>query len=53
MRFAVGQAFVVDGRQAVIAELRDDGRAGPSTTTNSNGLCARSFIIRSNGFRLA
>jgi len=30
MRFAVGQAFasVLDGRQAVIAEIRDDGRAG-------------------------
>jgi hypothetical protein len=30
MRFAVGQAFenVVDGRQAIIAEIRDDGRAG-------------------------
>ena len=30
MRFAVGHAFesVVDGRQAVIAEVRDEGRAG-------------------------
>ena len=30
MRFAVGQAFesITDGRQAVIAEIRDDGRAG-------------------------
>ena len=30
MRSAVGQAFqnVVDGRQAVIAEIRDDGRTG-------------------------
>lgn len=30
MRFAVGQAFesVADGRQAVVAEIRDDGRAG-------------------------
>jgi hypothetical protein len=30
MRFAVGQAFesIADGRQAVIAEIRDDGRAG-------------------------
>ena len=30
MRFAVGQAFanVLDGRQVVIAEVRDDGRAG-------------------------
>ena len=30
MRFAVGQAFenIVDGRQAVIAEIRDEGRAG-------------------------
>ena len=30
MRFAIGQAFesVVNGRQAVVAEIRDDGRAG-------------------------
>ena len=30
MRFAVGQAFerVADKRQVVIAEIRDDGRAG-------------------------
>jgi hypothetical protein len=30
MRFAVGQAFkcTVDGRQAVISEIRDDGRSG-------------------------
>lgn len=30
MRFSVGQAFenIVDGRQAVIAEIRDEGRAG-------------------------
>ena len=30
MRFAVGQAFesIADGRQVVIAEIRDDGRAG-------------------------
>ena len=30
MRFAVGQAFerIVDGRQVVIVEIRDDGRAG-------------------------
>jgi hypothetical protein len=30
MRFAMGQAFasVLDGRQVVIAEVRDDGRAG-------------------------
>ena len=30
MRFAVGQAFqsVLDGRQVVIAEIRDEGRAG-------------------------
>jgi hypothetical protein len=30
MRFAIGQAFenVADGRQAVIAQIRDDGRAG-------------------------
>jgi hypothetical protein len=30
MRFAVGQAFrcAVSGRQAFIAEIRDDGRAG-------------------------
>jgi hypothetical protein len=30
MRFAVGQAFerVVDKRQAVVVEIRDDGRAG-------------------------
>jgi hypothetical protein len=30
MRFAVGQAFecIADGRQAVFAEIRDDGRAG-------------------------
>lgn len=30
MRFAVGQAFqrVTDRRQAVIAQIRDDGRAG-------------------------
>jgi hypothetical protein len=30
MRFAVGQAFecIADGRQAVVAEIRDDGRAG-------------------------
>jgi hypothetical protein len=30
MRFAVGQAFkcTVDGGQAVISEIRDDGRSG-------------------------
>ena len=30
MSFAVGQAFesIADGRQAVVAEIRDDGRAG-------------------------
>jgi hypothetical protein len=30
MRFAIGQAFenIADGRQAVIAESRDGGRAG-------------------------
>jgi hypothetical protein len=30
MRFAVGQAFerVADKRQAVVAQIRDDGRAG-------------------------
>ena len=30
MRFAIGQAFerILDGRQAVIAEVRDEGRAG-------------------------
>ena len=30
MRFVIGEAFecIVDRRQAVIAEIRDDGRAG-------------------------
>jgi hypothetical protein len=30
MRFAIGQAFenIVDSRQAVVAEIRDEGRAG-------------------------
>lgn len=30
MRFAVGQAFqsIAEGRQAVVAQIRDDGRAG-------------------------
>ena len=30
MRFAIGQVFesVADGRQAVVAQIRDDGRAG-------------------------
>jgi len=30
MSFGVGQAFesIADGRQAVVAEIRDDGRAG-------------------------
>ena len=30
MRFAIGQAFesIVDGRRAVVAQIRDGGRAG-------------------------